>query len=158
MMDYNNTPFKNRDIDRLTKKTTKTPDSFMENAIEIVDPTGISSWDDVYRSVKKNGLMSGETALEVFGAIPLIGKVGKAGKIAKAAVEGVQLTSRQARNIKQFSTGTKLIGKYGGRLQKASDLTQFDDLGIKRSMQTKPVTVSNKPPKNDHPKKTQGYR
>ena len=86
MMDYNNTPFKNRDIDRLTKKTTKTPDSFMENAIEIVDPTGISSWDDVYRSVKKNGLMSGETALEVFGAIPLIGKVGKAGKIAKAAV------------------------------------------------------------------------
>ena len=142
-MDYNNTPFKNRDINRLTKKTTKNPDSFMENVIEIVDPTGVSSYDDVYRSYKKNGLFSGETALEVFGAIPLIGKVGKVGKIASAAADGLKLTSRQARNIKQFSTGAKMVGKYGGRAQKAANLQDFDDLGIKRSMTTQAVKVKN---------------
>lgn len=55
-------------------------DSWLENIAEIVDPTGISSWDDVYRAYKNTGL-SGETALEALGAIPLLGKIGKSGKI-----------------------------------------------------------------------------
>ena len=54
-------------------------DSWLENIAEIIDPTGISSWDDVYRAYKNTGL-SGETALEVLGAIPLLGKVSKVTK------------------------------------------------------------------------------
>lgn len=55
------------------------PDSNLENILEIVDPTGISSWDDVYRSYKQSG-MSPETYLEIVGALPLLGKVGKLAK------------------------------------------------------------------------------
>lgn len=55
-------------------------DSWLENIAEAFDPTGISSWDDVYRAYQNTGL-SGETALELLGAIPLLGKIGKSGKI-----------------------------------------------------------------------------
>jgi hypothetical protein len=61
-------------------KQVEDRDSWLENIAEVFDPTGISSWDDVYRAYKNTGL-SGETALEAFGAIPLLGKIGKSGKI-----------------------------------------------------------------------------
>jgi hypothetical protein len=57
-------------------------DSTLENIAEIIDPTGISSWDDVYRSYKESGI-SPQTALELLGALPLI---GKAGKVTKAGI------------------------------------------------------------------------
>ena len=61
-------------------KQVEDNDSWLENIAEVFDPTGLSSWDDVYRAYQNTGL-SGETALEVFGAIPLLGKIGKSGKI-----------------------------------------------------------------------------
>lgn len=54
-------------------------DSTFEDVAEVFDPTGISSWDDVYRSYKQSG-MSPETFIEVLGAIPILGKLGKASK------------------------------------------------------------------------------
>lgn len=60
-------------------------DSWLENIAEIVDPSGISSWDDVYRAYQNTGL-SGETALEVLGALPFLGKV------AKVTKPGIHLT------------------------------------------------------------------
>jgi hypothetical protein len=61
------------------KPLPKRTDSDYENFFEIFDPTGISSWDDVYRSYKKSGLSS-ETALEVLGALPLFGNIAKVTK------------------------------------------------------------------------------
>jgi len=61
------------------KPLPKRTDSDYENFFEIFDPTGISSWDDVYRSYKKSGLSS-ETALEVLGALPLLGNIAKVTK------------------------------------------------------------------------------
>ena len=57
----------------------KYTESTLENIFEIFDPTGISSWNDVAASYMDTG-MSDETKLEIFGALPLLGKVGKAGK------------------------------------------------------------------------------
>jgi hypothetical protein len=57
-------------------------DSTLENVAEVFDPTGISSWDDVYRSYKETGI-SPQTAIEVLGALPLL---GKAGKLTKAGL------------------------------------------------------------------------
>lgn len=51
-------------------------DSNFENVVEIIDPTGISSWDDVADSYRETG-MSPQTALEVLGAVPLFGKASK---------------------------------------------------------------------------------
>jgi hypothetical protein len=59
----------------------KKPDSNLENVTEIFDPTGFSSWDDVARSYQKNGLNE-DTALELLGAIPLLGKLSKSAKAA----------------------------------------------------------------------------
>jgi hypothetical protein len=54
----------------------RTGDSDLENVWEILDPSGFSSYNDVYDSYKKTG-MSPETILEVMGALPVIGKFGK---------------------------------------------------------------------------------
>lgn len=77
----------------------KKGDSTLENILEVFDPTGISSWDDVYRSYKETG-MSPETALEIFGALPFLGKVGKTGKMLGDFGKFIAVTNRQKRNAK----------------------------------------------------------
>jgi hypothetical protein len=61
-----------------------TEDSDFEDVLEFVDPTGLSSWDDVYRAVKDPSVSIPEAGLEAFGAVPLIGKSGKILKGAKS--------------------------------------------------------------------------
>jgi hypothetical protein len=97
----------------------KTDDSTLENVAEIFDPTGISSWDDVYRSYKQTG-MSPETALEVFGALPFLGKVGKVGKLLGQAGKAVAVTARQRNNVKAVSKALQ-AAPYIGR---GTDATQ----------------------------------
>ena len=87
-------------------------DSTLENIFEIIDPTGMSSWDDVYKSYKETG-RSPQTDLEIFGAIPLLGKIGKFGKAlkianpSKAATKGVASTMLQS--IPYVGRGTDAI-------------------------------------------------
>ena len=73
-------------------------DSWFENIAEMIDPTGLSSYDDLYRSYKNTGF-SGETALEAFGALPLIGKIGKSGKIITGGFKALQNTVKAAQYI-----------------------------------------------------------
>ena len=68
------------------KKTAD--DSTLENILEIIDPTGVTSWDDIYRSYNKTG-MSKEMFLEAVGALPIVGKFGK----------GVKATSKMAKEL-----------------------------------------------------------
>lgn len=89
------------------EQVQKNVDSTLENIFEIFDPTGASSWDDVYQSYQKSG-MSPETQLEIFGALPLLGKVGKIGKALKASNPG--------KAIQKGSTATMLqLVPYIGR-------------------------------------------
>jgi hypothetical protein len=102
------------------KKTDSNKDDIYENVFEIIDPSGLSSWDDVSRSYSKNGL-NGETLLEVVGALPLLGKLGKASsKTIKAASRGLPLTAKQIRNI----NNTQKILKYSPKALKAYDAAQ----------------------------------
>lgn len=68
-------------------------DSWGENAMELVDPSGTLSYDDAYRAIKnlynnpsKEQVV--ETTLETLGALPLVGKTikgfGKLGRSIKA--------------------------------------------------------------------------
>jgi hypothetical protein len=65
-------------------------DSWTENIGEIFDPTGISSWDDFYRSLvnvkndPKNPGMYVAAGIEGLGVVPLIGKYKYLAKTAKA--------------------------------------------------------------------------
>jgi hypothetical protein len=69
-------------------------DSWTENIAEIFDPTGITSWDDAYRSLKnlkndpKNIGNYTTAGADILGAVPVVGKLKylvKAGKAAKKA-------------------------------------------------------------------------
>lgn len=87
------------------------PDGMGENIWEWVDPTGLSSWDDVSRSYNDPNAAWWETALEVAGAIPVFGKLGKGAKAAKA-VATVGKGAKEAKVIsnaaKELSTARKV--------------------------------------------------
>jgi hypothetical protein len=99
------------------------PDTLGENIFEIVDPSGISSWDDIYRSYSKTG-MSDQTAMETFGAIPFLGKAKKMGQFLDIVSQAVPKTGRQARNVKASVATLKAIGKYGPNAGRATDAIQ----------------------------------
>jgi hypothetical protein len=76
-----NKPIVDKGVDINAKPWMKDNDSWIENILEIVDPTGISSWDDVRRARNNYGPDSNEAMIEMSGAIPFLGKIGKSGKI-----------------------------------------------------------------------------
>lgn len=94
----------------LAKKKYSKPsgDSLAEDIFEFLDPTGISSYDDVYRSYKKNGLLSVDTGIEILGALPL---VGKAGKILKGATRVNKVLNKINKVNKVVSKSEKIIPK-----------------------------------------------
>lgn len=57
-------------------------DTIFENVLEFIDPTGITSWDDVYRTIGDG--KKGTTTTEVLGALPLVGKATKSIKAGKS--------------------------------------------------------------------------
>ena len=68
-------------------------DSLTEELVELLDPTGISSYDDLYRSAhniinkKDKGVDDYvDLGLNVMGALPVIGKAGKLLKLGKTAL------------------------------------------------------------------------
>lgn len=100
-------------------------DSDIENVFEIIDPTGISSWNDIVDSYKETG-MSNQTALEIFGAIPMLGKVSKIGRAAEIAKD-FAVTGRQKRNAEAVAKTLKAVGKYGPSTGRATDAYQAYD-------------------------------
>jgi hypothetical protein len=72
----------------------KPSDSLFEDIIEVIDPTGISSWDDASRAydsyterIKNTNKYSPtmDEFIDVLGAVPMIGKIPKAAKIIRGA-------------------------------------------------------------------------
>jgi hypothetical protein len=98
------------------------PDQLSDDVFEIIDPSGISSWDDVAKSYKKSGLSS-ETGVELFGAIPIIGKLGKVAK-AIDSMKGAAKTSRQLNSAKKTVKVLGTTAKYGPKTQKSIDAYQ----------------------------------
>ena len=95
-------------------------DSTVEEIAEVFDPTGISSWDDVYRSGhnivnKKNKGIDDyvDLGLTIMGAVPVIGKVGKLGKLAKTAFKYIDKGAdagkiiKRAKQIQKAAAGPK---------------------------------------------------
>ena len=86
------------------------PDGGMENLLEFIDPTGLTSWDDAYRAyqgMKRDGryLPNFGEAADMFGAIPLLGKVGKGAKL------GAQMLGAAGRGINLFDTAQDLYSE-----------------------------------------------
>lgn len=109
------------------KQVQKGVDSTLENIFEVVDPTGVSSWDDVYQSYQKSG-MSPETKLEILGALPILGKVGKAGKLLGPALSAGQTNKRLKTNAKLVSNVMQSIPYIGRGTDATQAVQQFSDV------------------------------
>ena len=123
-----------KEISQMPDRPIRT-DSNLENVLEIVDPYGISSWDDVYRSARDYGIFSKETAIDALGAIPMLGKFGKAGKYLGELNKAFAVTGRQKRNAKATAKTLEAIGKYGPGAARATDAKQaYDEFAVGGSM------------------------
>jgi hypothetical protein len=69
-------------------------DSTFENAMEIIDPTGISSYDDVMRAEAaaraRNGQYTADEALDFAGAMPIFGKLKAGINLGKGTMAGLK--------------------------------------------------------------------
>jgi hypothetical protein len=96
----------------------KAEDTFKDNITEYLDPTGATSWDDVQRSIDKEGY-SPTTLLEIAGAIPFYGKIPKLIKgqklisqIVRTAIKGTgrfEKVSNAPELNESYQKGTKTI-------------------------------------------------
>ena len=80
--------------------------SIPATVIKTFDPTGITSYYDVYQAGKQmyqnpSWSNAGKLALETLGAVPLVGKVGK-------VIKGVDRTARLLRNAKNAREATRI--------------------------------------------------
>jgi hypothetical protein len=98
---------------------SKTGDSLAEDVFEIFDPTGISSYDDVYRSYKEKGLFSLDTGLEILGALPIIGKAGKGIKAIRTANKYIKGLNKVNKVVAKAEKVVPTVLKQGKNVGKA---------------------------------------
>jgi hypothetical protein len=116
---------KGKDVKK--NKTAGDVDSTLENIFEIIDPSGMSSWDDVYKSYQETG-MSPQTELEIFGALPFLGKVGKAGKLLGPLLTAGYANKRLKTNANLVSNIMQSIPYMGRGTDAAQAVQQFSDV------------------------------
>ena len=83
--------------------------SSLENLIEFVDPTGVSSHDDAYQAYNQwqqsnSMLPSLGQALDMFGAVPMLGKLGKIKYLNPDALKTAYKTIPWQKIINTFDT------------------------------------------------------
>jgi len=93
----------------------KLENEVIKNAVQLVDPTGISSWPDVY-----NAKTTEERTKALVSSIPLVGKWGKLTKIPKLAKSLTRL-QKAAKSGNTIVDGIELLDptlkKFGGSLR-----------------------------------------
>jgi len=106
-------------------------------AAKMFDPTGISSWPDVYYAAKdyKEGKGSlGNLAMNVFGALPVVGKVGRAASAASKlskALSKVSKVEKALDKVEKVAPGiAKVVGNIGGDIAKHSRGKKVNPIGI----------------------------
>ena len=107
-------------------KTASGVDSTLENIFEIIDPSGMSSWEDVYKSYQETGMSPG-TKLEIFGALPLLGKVGKFGKFLGPLLTAGYANKRLKTNAGLVSNIIQSVPYMGRGTDATQAIQQYSD-------------------------------
>jgi hypothetical protein len=107
-------------------KTASDVDSTLENIFEIIDPSGMSSWEDVYKSYQETGMSPG-TKLEIFGALPLLGKVGKFGKFLGPLLTAGYANKRLKTNAGLISNILQSVPYMGRGTDATQAIQQYSD-------------------------------
>ena len=115
---YTKNPFQYKSgKDSIWDKYSKFNDSFASIPVKFLDPTGISSWKDVYDAWTDKDLNVANALLETAGAVPLIGKIAKIGKAAKILSKDKNLFKTQDYILRGIGTSHDVqqqIKKYKG--------------------------------------------
>ena len=77
-------------IERENNEKYADRDGGFENFAEFLDPTGISSWDDVGRTFRNPSASNFDRGFALFSALPIVGKLGKLAKGTKAVNTAVK--------------------------------------------------------------------
>jgi hypothetical protein len=136
-------------------------DSILEEIGEIFDPTGISSYDDVYRSAHnliKNKNRGAEdyvdVGMNVLGALPVVGKAGKLTQLAKKAFKYIDKGAdagkiiQRANRIKKASqepinTGNKFTRTIKRAVKTARVGDRINDLQTVYGLAKEPALFEN---------------
>ena len=97
-------------------------DSTFENFLEFIDPTGVSSYDDVYRTFNDANAPWWEKTLSVASALPVVGKLGKGAKafselskIGKAKRVAGKIISPVAQMDNYLNPASRFVGTVTGK-------------------------------------------
>lgn len=91
------------------------PDSTLENVVEFLDPTGVSSYDDVYRTFQDPESKWWEKGLSVAGALPIVGKFGKAAKVVgelSKAKQAMRIAGRVMTPVAQMDKYVNPVSRF----------------------------------------------
>ena len=119
---------KSEDLYQSMINPTSTEGILAKTAIQVFDPTGISSYPDVYEAGKalyNNPTLAnvGELSLQTLGALPLIGKLAIPIKLAKG-VSKLEKASKAASNVnKAIDTLPELLPITRNFSKKVQDMT-----------------------------------
>lgn len=80
---------------------------------ELLDPTGVSSWDDVARVYNDPSASGWDKAIETFGALPALGKLGKGAKMAKELATAGK-GAKKVSTMGKVGKGAKMVLKGAG--------------------------------------------
>jgi hypothetical protein len=104
-------------------------DPLWENLLEIADPTGITSWDDVGRAWS-DGKFDYKDVLEPLGAIPGLGKFAKGVTTAGKFAQGLTTTQKVARGIQGGNVANDLDDIYQDNIKNNNNSKfEFEDGG-----------------------------
>lgn len=98
---------------------SKEYNSPLATVLKIIDPTGISSYGDVYNTWT-DGKFDYNDIIEPLGAVPVFGKLGKVGKFLLKGVKGIEDFNNAKKIIKASKFVNSDVIKVGGRTFKTS--------------------------------------
>jgi hypothetical protein len=104
-------------INKLIK--SKEYNSPLATALKIIDPTGVSSYGDVYNAWT-DGKFDYNDIIEPLGTVPVFGKLGKVGKFALKGIKGIEDFNNAKKIIKASKFVNSDVIKTRGRTFKTS--------------------------------------
>ena len=90
-------------------------------AIQLLDPTGVSSYPDIKREWSNGKTTTGDFTAAL-GAIPVVGKVGKLLKGAEVVSKALSVTNKATEVASDFDKGRKLVGAINKTISKNQKL------------------------------------
>ena len=93
-------------------------DNIAMEVLKLLDPTGVLSWKDAYDTWNDPEASALEKGIEIFGALPLLGKFGKVVKGGKVAAKYMRPLESSIRYFTRATKEANALAKTGRKITK----------------------------------------